>query len=398
MKRRSFANGGVLVFAAAVFMFSTIFLSCGSGDKKAPGAEPASQRTSNENTLSSGGAEGTGDFVRLLAAKDDTLHAVYLDSGHIVHAVKKPGQAWWDKYIVNPGVSNHIASGYIAASFDKNETIHLIYTSPSSEWVYGYLPYGSREWKLTNIEFAEKPAVIYHTIDMTVDEWAGVHVVAGGVLRGEYVPIYLYKPEDGEWAIDKVNTQMADLPQRGNDPSIHVIASNIYVSYGGNSDIHYAYKTIGVTGWINEPVFRDDFKLMNREKNFTSIVVSPEKTIWIVYADNSDKKLKMAFKQNEGTWKSGEIKGVAGEALFPSFTADSTSGMHLVYHSYKDKAFYYAYKLAGGLTWKTIKLGDSKKEGYTALAVDSKNTAHVCYVVTENKQSTLKYKKIEMAP
>ena len=393
----------------SVILFAGGITSCGSGEKKDAAADkiiPATERSIDENTISGkGGPLGQGKFVKLVCGTDDTLYAFYLDEdkGAVKFARMKPGQGYWDIYTIGSGGSNFMTTGLIAAAVDNKDNIHLFYPNIDKKVVYGFLAAGADKWNLTNFEVPEDAVyvyraidTVYHSIDMKTDDWGGVHIIGGGIFRGEYVPIYFYKPAGGEWQIEKANTQMADLPQRGCDPSMQIIGSNINIAYGGTSDLHYGATQIGVNGWMNQQIESDDNKLFNRDKEYTGIVVLPDNTIIIVFTERQEKKIKMAVKRNDSKWNISGLQGINDWAVNTSFAADKTSALHLAYYSKNGAGFDYAYRLAGGIVWKVVTLGDSKSEGYTAIAVDSKNIAHVVWSVKGDNGYALKYKKMEL--
>jgi hypothetical protein len=383
--------------------------SCGSGGSKDAGkniAVPAAERSTDAGTVSGkGDGLGAGKFVKLVCDSDDTLYAFYFneDKGTVKFARMKPGQGYWDNYTLGSGESNYLTGGLIAAAVDNKNNVHVFYPNFDKKVVYGFLPAGTDNWIMTNFEVPEEAVyvyraidTVYHSIDMKADEWGGVHIIGGGIFRGEYVPIYIHKPLGGEWLIEKANTQMADLPQRGCDPSMQIVGSNIQIAYGGTSDVHYGSKQIGGSGWINQKIESDDNKLFNKDKEYTGIVVLPDDTVMIVFTERKDKKIKLAVKGQDAKWKIAGLTGISDWALNTSFAADKTSALHLAYYSKNGAEFDYAYKLAGGIAWKVVKLDDSKSDGYTAIAVDSQNIAHVCWSVKGDGGYVLKYQKMDM--
>jgi hypothetical protein len=165
----------------------------------------------------------------------------------------------------------------------------------------------------------------------------------------------------------------------GQDTSIAVDGSNIYISYfdNTNNDLKFAKSTDGGDTW--DPASIKTIDSTGDVGEYTSIALNSS-NVYISYFDDTNNDLKFTKSTDNGnTWEPGNIKTVDSIGYIGDFISMAVDGLNIYisYHDFGNNDLKFIKSTDGGNTWDSANKRTVDSAGfvgrYTSIAVDGSN-------------------------
>ena len=324
------------------------------------------------------------------------LHTVFLDGAHgfAYYATNSSGSWKFEKLTYfDEGYNETVEiSSFPNIAIDKNDNISIVmFGRYKEDLLYASGNVSGTGWEFTNAKKTSdlmKFRIFDEYADMCVDKNGGLHIYSCATIWDEnntehwMSAVYFYKPASGNWQMEMIMPGVANKISYAADPSIATHGDKVYVTIGGDRDLHFGSKNISGGQWKIEKLV--DYKGgMNTWKHHTSICVSPQgnpKFAYFEYDQESDNfGINIMSKDKCGTGEWIADQGIDGpeHKKRPAIAMDAHGKTYIAFGG-KD-LFLYTETCECNQKWERLYHDANINTEYTDVVIDKQNNVHFFY-------------------
>jgi BNR repeat-containing family member len=296
-----------------------------------------------------------------------------------------PGESIYPSLAVDPSGNPHVVWQ------DNTHGSYEIYYKKSSD--------GGTTWT-SNIRLSWNYSAFSAAPQMAADSQGRLHVVWHGYMPGN-TDVYYRKSTDGgaSWSS---TIKLTSIAGSSIVPAIAVdFSGNLHVVWvddtSGNREIYYKKSTDGGAIWTG----RKRLTWNSGESYKPVIAADSSGGIHVLWHDSTPGNDEIYYKKSPDggtTWTSSQrLTWTSGDSLFPDIGVGSPSNIYAVWHDYTpgDPDIHFKKSTDGGGTWTASQnlTRNSTVSGYPAIGVESLDNLHVVWHDSPPSNIEVYYKK-----
>lgn len=292
------------------------------------------------------------------------------------------------------------ASNYPNIAVDANDKLSIVIAGRYNEnlyWETKDVSQCNEKWNFKKaIIVSETPKfrIMDEYSDMCVDKDGGLHFYCcanvGKNSREEnwMSATYFYKPANSEkWDMEMIMPGISDDVSYAADPSITTTGEKIFVTIGGDKNLHFASKNISGGKWSIEAIeeFAINPDIYNTWKYETTITADPNgNPVWAFYeyaAENEDYYGINILSKSACSNNSWTIDHSIDKPTDKRAPAIAVSNMGRTYLAFGGNSSFYLYikTCDCNSSWKKIFEKKDNSSHYTDIVIDSENKVSAFY-------------------
>lgn len=313
-----------------------------------------------------------------IAAKGDTVHAVWFDTRHvrpnyeIYYRRSQDGGANWEP---ETRLTNDTCySGYSSVAV-SGQNVHIVWfdnRSGNEDIYYKRSTDAGTTWG-PDTQLTTSPVI--QDFPSVAVWWSDIHVVFSDERNGNWEIYYMRSTDGGDtW---EPETRLTDDPAWSCGACIAVNGQNVHLVWSDDRalsayfDVYYKRSTDGGTTWGPDTRLTYDFS------GYTPCVALSRSNVYVVWQDERDGNYEIYFKRstNNGIDWEPDVRLTNDPAIsyIPSMAA-SDSNVHIAWYDYQSSILaeiYYKRSTDNGITWEPdLRLtNDSLRSWWPTIAV-----------------------------
>lgn len=334
--------------------------------------------------------DDVGTHNAIAISGDGTIHIAYYDdtANDLKHAFNPDGDpSNWQIEVVD---SEDNVGQHASIAVDSNNDVHIMYWNQSDgslKHAVGTADGADFDWTIAVVD--EEDFVGLYT-SLVIDDEDTLHV--SYQLGGTDSDLkYATKTIDGTWTTQTVDSD----DEVGVDSSIGVAGDgSLHITYydGTNGNLKYAEGIANgdLVGWTTATIDSS-----SDVGTYSAIRISPTNRLHVAYFDDTNNRLKHAWKDLADDDWNEEVVDTASSGFVGKFTSialDNEGDVHIIYYGNNSARIIHASGAWDGTsyTWTAEDLDDTVIVGAeTGIALGGDGTLHVSYY--DGANTALKY-------